>query len=121
MRCNRDIAEPEFNLRSIVKHLRASGDTYVYPGGKRPTERAFDDAELFAANLSKLRIHPKIGLVADGEINFLWKHGGVHVDLGFYGDGEGSYYARDEHGSEYFCDSFPASEGLPAAIASLVS
>lgn len=117
----RDTTAPGGNLRSKVEQLRASGDTYVYPGGNRPTEQAFDDAELFVANLPKLRIYPNIGLVADGEINFLWKEGGVHVDLGFYGDGEGSYYARDEHGREYFCDSFPASEGLPAPIASLVS
>ena len=117
----RDISAPETNLGSTVKQLRASGDAYVYPGGKRPTEQAFDDAELFVANLPKLRLYSKIGLVADGEINFLWKHGGVHVDLGFYGEAEGSYYARDKNGKEYFCDGFPASEGLPGPISSIVS
>ena len=117
----RNIAAPQVSLRSKMEQLRASDDTYVYPGGKRPTEQAFDDAELFVANLPKLRLYPKIGLVADGEINFLWKDGGIHIDLGFYGDGEGSYYARDEHGREYFCDSFSASDGLPTPLASLVS
>lgn len=117
----RNVAPPQISLRSKMEQLRASGDTYVYPGGKRPAEQAFDDAELFVANLPKLRLYPKIGLVADGEINFLWKDGGIHIDLGFYGDGDGSYYARDEHGREYFCDSFSASDGLPTPIASLVS
>ncbi len=106
-------------LLSKLEDLRSSGDSYVYPGGRRPSETAFRDAGLFILKLPTLSMYPKVALVADGEINFLWKHGTVHVDLGFYGDGEGSYYARDKNGSEYFCDGFPASKGLPAEIASL--
>lgn len=78
-----DYAVPNSRLHARMKHLRASCDTCVYPGGTRPTDQAFDDAERFVASLPELRIYPTVGLVADGEINFLWKEGGVHVDLGF--------------------------------------
>ena len=107
-------------LLSRLDDLRKSGDRYVYPGGKRPVDAAFVDARLFLKNLVPLRITPTISLVADGEINFAWESDGVHIDLGFYGDGEGgSYYAEDSSGRQYHCDSFPPKE-LPHDIARLI-
>ena len=107
-------------LLSRLDDLRKSGDRYVYPGGKRPVDAAFVDARLFLRNLAPLRITPTISLVADGEINFAWESDGVHIDLGFYGDGEGgSYYAEDSSGRQYHCDSFPPEE-LPHDIARLI-
>ena len=42
--------------------------------------------------------------------------GGVHIDLGFYGTGTFSYYARGSDGREYFGDDLFASRPLPADL-----
>ena len=108
-------------LLAHLEELRTSGDRYVYPGGTRPDEAAFRDARSFLTNLAPLKFIPKITLVADGEVNFLWESAEVYVDLGFHGDGEGgSYYAEEKRASrKYHCDSFP-SEELPSEIVRLV-
>ena len=107
-------------LRNALEHLRVSGDSYVYPGGQIPNQEAFNDARLFVLSLPLLKIVPKISLVVDGEVNFKWNNNGSHIDLGFYGDGEGgSYFAKDPSGRKYYCDSFSASE-LPEEILCLI-
>jgi hypothetical protein len=62
---------------------------------------------------------PSIGLADDGEVNFLWDYGGVHIDLGFYGTGTFSYYARDLEGNEYFGDD-TSSDKLPDDLAEIL-
>ena len=37
-----------------LEELRQSGETYVYPGGRRPVEAAFEDARRFLENLPEL-------------------------------------------------------------------
>lgn len=114
------IVDSNMSLFHRLDRLRYSGDDFVYPGGIRPTDLAFADAQFFISKLPSLRIIPEISLVADGEINFLWNDGGIYIDLGFYGVGEGSYYARDSNDREYFCDRFPVSQGLPDQLFELI-
>lgn len=33
-------------------------------------------------------------IASDGEVGLYWRTGEVHIEIGFYGDGEASYYAR---------------------------
>lgn len=96
------------------------------PGAERrsdavwPSERAFDEARAFAGSLPRTGLPaPSIGLADDGEVNFLWKGDGVHIDLGFYGTGVYSYFARGKDGQEYFGENVPAATALPDEITAL--
>ena len=62
---------------------------------------------------------PDIGLADDGEVNFLWKDKGVHVDLGFHGTRKFSYFARGRDGRRLHGDNLPVSEGLPVEVVNL--
>ena len=80
-----------------------------------PNRRAFFDAIRFAKSLRGMDLRPTISVADDGELNFLWDSGTLHVDLGFYGDGSYSYYARDGEGKEFFGDNVPCSH-LPSDL-----
>ena len=80
-----------------------------------PNSRAFFDAIRFAKSLRGMDLLPTISVADDGELNFLWDSGTLHVDLGFYGDGSYSYYARDAEGKEFFGDNVPCSH-LPSDL-----
>lgn len=88
---------------------------------KWPLDAAFDDATEFVKSWVDRAIRiPDIGIADDGEVNFLWKHEGIHVDLGFYGDGTFSYYARDSEGKEITGDDVPARKGLTAELVRII-
>ena len=57
----------------------------------------------------------------DGEINFLWESDDVYVDLGFYGTGTYSYFARGKNGQGIHGEDVPASKGLSVEIVELFS
>lgn len=81
---------------------------------KPPSPEAFDDAFEFMSHLD-LNTHsimPSIDVADDGEINFFWKSEGLHIDLGFYGTGTYSYFARRSNGESFKGDDIPASHGL---------
>ena len=110
----------EFVLDRIAK-LRRTPEDERAPWATWPDERAFDDAVMFARAWSSDTIRiPDVGLADDGEVNFLWKGADVHVDLGFYGDGTFSYYARDGDGKEYTDDDVPACVGLPTDLLAIL-
>ena len=92
------------------------------PGAVPPCPQAIRDARTFILNLPRVLTDlPDIGLADDGEVNFLWKGAGLHIDLGFYGSGTFSYYARDEDGKEYLADECRVSDGLPSDLTALLS
>ena len=91
-----------------------------WPGAIWPNARAFADARTFISRLPLNEIPlPEISLADDGEVNFFWKNDGVYVDLGFYGTGTCSYFARGKDGRRLYSDATPASEGLPPEITAL--
>lgn len=91
-----------------------------WPGAVWPDAQAFKDAYTFISRLRDAMIPlPEISLADDGEINFLWSQDGVHVDLGFYGTGTYSYFARGKRGPGIHHEDIPASEGLPSEITTL--
>ncbi len=90
-----------------------------WPGSTWPAEQAFADARLFIESLPLNIIPlPAIGLADDGEINFLWKTNDVHLDLGFYGTGTYSYFAKRQ-GQRFHGDQVASSQGLPDSIKDL--
>lgn len=91
-------------------------------GAVPPDPQALQDARAFVLSLPNGLVHlPDIGLADDGEVNFLWKDAGIHVDLGFYGSGTFSYYARDDKGKEYLEDECRVAHGLPSDLIALLT
>lgn len=92
------------------------------PGAEGPNARAVADAQRFLDLLPRGIGLPGIAPVSDGEVNFFWKTPRVHLDVGFYGDGNMDYYAWgeelgvDDDGSEVF-----DGRVLPVAIAKLLN
>lgn len=79
--------------------------------------QAIKDAEMFVRNLDLNHIHlPYISLAKDGEVNFWWDIEAIKLDLGFYGDGTYSYYAKLGDDSELFEDEASVSFHLPQEI-----
>ena len=64
---------------------------------------------------------PHISLADDGEGNFAWSGGAIHIDLGFYGTGTLSFYGRDSGGKEFFGDDVPVASELLDELALLLS
>ena len=102
-------------LRESVRLGQVSA--VVETGSKESLERALVDAEQFVNAWPGAPVaRPDVGLADDGEVNFYWKHRGTHVDLGFFGDGTYSYFAKDHRGERYFGDDVPAEDGLAAEL-----
>ena len=102
-------------LYSLPEHER-------WPDSDWPTVEAFNDALKFIALLpTDITKNPHISFANDGEVNFGWKSDGLHIDLGFYGTGTYSYYARGSDGSECFGDDVPVSPPFPEDLSTLLS
>lgn len=97
-----------------LKELRKTPPSERWPMAKWPSEIAFQDAERFL-KLAPLNLIPlpEIHLAADGEVNFLWKQGNIHVDLGFYGDGLFSFYAESDSARDIYGDDLSVEHGVP--------
>ena len=65
-------------------------------------------------------LSPHLSFADDGEINFLWNQDGIHIDLGFYGTGTYSYFARGKHDEGFYEDDIPASDGLTGSLVALL-
>lgn len=115
---------PSLQFQQLVgrlDQLRSVPENKRWPSSEPPDDAAFRDARAFLDRLSfPLAAFPHISLADDGEVNFAWDDGGLHIDLGFYGTGAFSYYARSADGQEYFGDDVPVSRPLPADLESLL-
>ena len=114
--------EPSPLLKLLVQliTLQYTSEDERWPDAIWPNAQAFADAQTFIRRLPLNVIPlPEISLADDGEVNFLWQSDGVHVDLGFYGTGTCSYFARGKDGRRIHGDDAPASEGLPSEIITL--
>lgn len=107
----------------LIKNLKAyqyKSEDERWPFAEWPSEKAFEDAYIFIKHLDLSSIPiPIITLADDGEVNFLWKYDPVHVDLGFYGTGNYSYFACHKDGRESIGDSVSANRGLLPEIIQL--
>ena len=110
---NRDLLAQLEKLKKTPKEER-------WPGATWPTSQAFRDADIFISKLPLDSIPmPDMGLADDGEVNFLWKEGGVHVDLGFYGTGSYSYFACGKTGNKIYAEDALVSDDFPGEILAL--
>lgn len=109
-------------LLKQLGRLDTASDDRATAGTTQPCARAFADARAFVKRLPVESIPtPDIGLADDGEVNFLWISDNVYIDLGFYGTGSYSCFARDSNGREILRDDLPADGGLPDDIADIFS
>ena len=110
---------PSPQLSELVRRLeqlRSVSGGERCPSSASPDDAAFHDARVFLDKLPfPLAALPHISLADDGEVNFAWDGEGVHIDLGFYGTGTYSYYARGSDGQERFGDDLSVSQPLPLA------
>jgi len=104
----------------MIRRIRDLGEYKDGWAGEQtigPSKKASDDAERFAWSLDLSNAYsPFISPGKDGEINFWWNNNGEWVDLGMFGDGTYSYYAKLPNGQEYIADSVPVSQALPIEI-----
>ncbi len=108
-------------LLERLSELRSLPETDRWPDTDWPNDGAFVDAGKFTERLPiPLRASPHISLADDGEVNFAWSMEGTRIDLGFYGTGKFSYYARDNSGTEWFGDEIPVTSPLPRELRSLL-
>ena len=92
-----------------------------WPSAEWPSDRAFTDARDFIYALPKYFILlPHLSFADDGEINFLWNQDDIHIDLGFYGTGTYSYFARGKDDEGFYEDDILVSDGLPDALRALL-
>ena len=105
-------------IRSLGE-LEPDWDGY---GGTAPSSRCVLEAESFCVRhiATHLVISPEITAASDGEINFHWKTERGLVDLGFYGDGVYSFFAKESSGKEYFGDAKHISEMLPPGVLKII-
>jgi hypothetical protein len=108
----------------VIARIRELG-TYLsgwsHPDSVAPTKTAVNDAERFARNLDLTSLHlPHISAADDGEINFWWDIDGLYIDLGFFGDGSYSFYAKLPNGKEIIVDAAPISQPLPSELLSFL-
>ena len=109
-------------LLERLSELRSSPEADRWPKADWPDDRAFIDAEKFTERLPvPLRAPPHISLADDGEVNFAWSYEGTRIDLGFYGTGTYSFYARDKSGGEWFGDEIPVSSPFPGELSALLA
>ena len=107
------------SIESRLKELRQR-DTG--PGAEPPAPAAFIDAKAFAGQLpTPLSEMPHISLADDGELNFAWNGGPMYIDLGFYGTGTYSFFARDKYGRKHHGDDLPATEPIPDTLIRILS
>ena len=110
--------------KQLLHRLRYLKSTYVrayVPGGVSPSPEAFRDAEQFVLKLPLRSVGiPFVSVASDGEINFDWTAGNVRIDLGFYGDGRYSFFARNAD-AEALGDDIAIVDDVPADLLHIAS
>lgn len=117
---------PAMTLKnSLLSKIRGLLD--LAPGwdgysAKVPSGAAIDEAEQFSSNVlpaDEFQL-PTVTAAADGEVNFSWKNALGYIDLGFYGEGSYSYYAKTTVGQEFMSDESSLTEHLPEQVLKII-
>jgi hypothetical protein len=103
---------------TTLASLKQLTDGWAGYESKGPDPRSIAEAEVFAQLiLAQPKIlEPIISPACDGEVNFFWENQHITLDLGFYGDGYYSFYAKTEDGEEFFGDHKSIDSMLPNKI-----
>jgi hypothetical protein len=118
--------QPRDYAKELLNRVRYLRDAYVtpfQPGGVVPNAQAFKDAEIFILKLPLNRTEmPTINVASDGEVNFCWSNSdGAHIDLGFFGNGTYSYYARGGTGLEIMGEKIDTKNMVPDELINIAS
>ena len=115
------IAGTKDRVLERLRELRAAPEAEQPPWAERPADRAFTDAQRFVSAWPSVDLPmPDVGLADDGEVNFLWQGPQLHVDLGFFGDGTFSCFARAPGGVRIAVDDVAAELGLPPDLQAIL-
>ena len=97
--------DQEIRLNERLQELRRAVLEHVSFDDTSPVHRALAEAGEFIGCLPfPLVSMPEVSLARDGEINFFWQNDIFYLDLGFYGDGHGSCFARTTSGRKIHLD-----------------
>jgi len=116
--------QPKDYAKIALERLRYLKKAYAsphQPDGVSPNAEAFRDAEVFILKLplNKTGV-PTINIASDGEVNFDWSDDASRIDLGFFGDGHYSFYARGRD-IEATGDNIAIVEEIPASLLQIAS
>jgi hypothetical protein len=105
-----------------IRRLGSYASGWNGPESVAPTSAAIKEAEIFARYLCGIGpiVWPYISASGDGEVNFYWKTQDWVIDLGFFGDGLYSYYARCGNGHEILEDGVDIDQPLPQEMIELI-
>ncbi len=82
-------------LLSRINEFQRRVEGWDGSGGTPPNSNAIRDAKAFLLSLAEdCAIPSKTFAPGDGEVIFQWRQRGAFVEVGFYGDGTISWYAR---------------------------
>ncbi|RON97142.1 hypothetical protein BK672_02275 [Pseudomonas fluorescens] len=103
---------------TTLASLRQLTDGWAGYESRKPDDRSIKEAEAFACKVlnTPLILEPIISSATDGEVSFFWESSHITLDLGFYGDGSFSFYAKTEDGDEFFGDNYSLDSELPQKI-----
>lgn len=82
----------------LLSYMDLTDDWDGY-GAAPPSIDAVLDAVAFLVMRPRDILSPFPQIASDGEVGLYWRTGEVHAEVGFYGDGDLSYYARYTSGS----------------------
>ena len=115
------MARTKARVLERLRELRAAPEAEQPPWAERPADRAFADAQRFVSAWPSVDLPmPDVGLADDGEVNFLWQGPQLHVDLGFFGDGTFSCFARAPGDVRIAVDDVAAELGLPPDLQAIL-
>ena len=116
-----DVQSRDIRMRTIVRRFTSYNEGWDGFNGIPPSSKAIEEAERFISVITKAEIlEPYISLAADGEINFYWKNENFILDVGFFGEGVYSIYAKMASGHEVIEDDLSLEDPLPENVASLI-
>lgn len=118
-------AKTQDYAKDLLDRIRYLRNTYVLPiapNGTAPSPQAFNDAEAFIRKLPLNRTGlPTINVASDGEVNFDWSNDISQIDLGFFGNGTYSYYARGGNYAEVSGDDVTVETDVPDELVKIAS
>lgn len=116
-----DVQRQDIKMRTKVRKLASYQRGWDGFEGIAPAKEAIGEAESFISMITKNQIlEPYISLAADGEINFYWKNDDFLLDVGFFGEGVYSLYAKMTSGKEIIKDDLKLTAPLLEDVASLI-
>ncbi|MBS0350420.1 MAG: hypothetical protein JSR33_04380 [Proteobacteria bacterium] len=88
--------------------------------GVPPLGKTIEDSIKFLEKLPSNCPLPYVSLAGDGEICFFWEVENIFIDIGFSGEKNFSYFARDKNNHKFFGDDVPLTEDFPNELMNVI-